>query len=233
VKDLVILRDRRAVTSSLVLAEAFKKEHKNVLRDIKNLNLDQLNFEQMFTEGTEPDLYGRDRKIYYMNRDGFTLLAMGFTGKQALDFKIRYIKAFNRMEEYGRNQERLPKTPQEKLALLLENVGASNQKVDELDDRVTDIEENTPIAPGDYNYISRRINQRVSEVARGYGNLTSKQRGELFKDINQGVKRVTGVGSRSQLRKKHYNLAVGFINDWEPSTATKAVVRQMSMNLEV
>lgn len=56
---LVIMKDQQAVTTSLQVAEVFGKEHKNVLRDISNLNLDRLNFEQMFMESTEPDLYGQ------------------------------------------------------------------------------------------------------------------------------------------------------------------------------
>src|SRR5690606_31871146 len=58
-----------------------------------------LNFEEMFFQGEIPDSYGRPRKTYFMNRDGFTLLAMGFTGKKALEFKLKYIEAFNRMEQ--------------------------------------------------------------------------------------------------------------------------------------
>jgi len=96
--DLVIMKDKQAVTSSLQVAEVFKKEHKNILRDIDNLEIDRLNFEHMFMTGNEPDSYGRDRKVIYMNRDGFTLLAMGFTGKKAMGFKLQYIEAFNKME---------------------------------------------------------------------------------------------------------------------------------------
>ncbi|MBU7562640.1 phage antirepressor KilAC domain-containing protein [Pediococcus ethanolidurans] len=96
--DLVIMKNKQAVTSSLQVAEVFKKEHKNILRDINNLEIDRLNFEHMFMAGNEPDSYGRDRKVIYMNRDGFTLLAMGFTGKKAMGFKLQYIEAFNKME---------------------------------------------------------------------------------------------------------------------------------------
>lgn len=230
--NLVITKNQQAVTSSLQVAEVFKKEHKNVLRDISALDLDRLNFERMFYEGVEPDSYGRDRKVIYMNRDGFTLLAMGFTGKKALNFKLKYIEAFNQMENSIIDQVELPTTPQGILKLLMTNVNESNGKVEEFGNRLTDLEQNTPVAPGDYNYISRRIGQRVREVGRGYGDLTQKQRGELFKDINQGVKRIAGVGSRSQLRERHYKAVIEFINDWEPSTATKTLVRQMALELE-
>lgn len=98
-ENLVIMKDQQAVTTSLQVAEGFEKEHRNVTRDIENLKKDVLNFEQMFFESEEPDSYGRPRKIYLMNKDGFALLAMGFTGNKALQFKLKYIEAFNQMEK--------------------------------------------------------------------------------------------------------------------------------------
>jgi anti-repressor protein len=102
--DLVMLKDQQAVTSSLKVAEVFEKEHRTVLRSIDELKKDLHNFVQMFVEGSEPDSYGRDRRVYYMNRDGFTLLAMGFTGNKALKFKLKYIEAFNEMEAEIQNE---------------------------------------------------------------------------------------------------------------------------------
>lgn len=97
--NLVIMKDKQAVTSSLNVSGNFDKEHKNVLRDIENVKKDVLNFELMFVEGSEPDYYGRDRKVYYMNRKGFMLLVMGYTGKKAMQFKSDYIDAFDAMEQ--------------------------------------------------------------------------------------------------------------------------------------
>lgn len=232
--NLVIMKNQQAVTSSLQIAEAFGKQHKDVLEAIRDKMSTAENSAlfKMFYEDTYVAGNGKRNRMYYMNRDGFTFLAMGFTGKKADEFKLKYIEAFNQMENSIKAQLELPTTPQGILKLVLENVNDSNEKVEELGTRLTDLEQNTPVAPGDYNYISRRISQRVREVGRGYGELTQKQRGELFKDINQGVKRIAGVGSRSQLRERHYKAVIEFINDWEPSTATKTLVRQMALELE-
>ena len=103
VTKLVILHSNQPVTTSLKVAEVFEKEHKNVIRDIRKLIADanQLKIEpvKMFDESTYIDKKNEQRPMYYMNRDGFTLLAMGFTGEKALRFKLAYINAFNRMEE--------------------------------------------------------------------------------------------------------------------------------------
>lgn len=97
--NLVIMKNKQAVTSSLQVAETFGKRHRDVLKAITNLQKDVRNFAHMFNETNIPDSYGRDRKAFYMNRDGFTLLAMGFTGSEALAFKLKYIDAFNAMEQ--------------------------------------------------------------------------------------------------------------------------------------
>ncbi|MFJ8516143.1 Rha family transcriptional regulator [Lysinibacillus xylanilyticus] len=96
--NLVIIQNRQVVTTSLQVAESFEKRHDNVMRDIESFKKDVLNFEEMFYETDTPDSYGRPRRTYLMNRDGFTLLAMGFTGSKALDFKLKYIQEFNEME---------------------------------------------------------------------------------------------------------------------------------------
>lgn len=87
------------MTSSLQVSETFSKEHRNVLRDVKNLTAQNSAVKKYFFEDTYINSRGQEYPIIYMNRDGFTLLAMGFTGKQALAFKLKYIDAFNQMEQ--------------------------------------------------------------------------------------------------------------------------------------
>lgn len=102
---MITERDGIPVTTSRAVAEQFGKQHKNVIRDIENLRatldetengkaFNRLNFEPV----TLPDAKGESRPAYLLTRDGFTLLAMGFTGAKAVQFKVAYINAFNRME---------------------------------------------------------------------------------------------------------------------------------------
>ncbi|MGX5815852.1 phage antirepressor KilAC domain-containing protein [Lacticaseibacillus rhamnosus] len=94
--ELVIMHNKQAMTTSLRVAEVFGKDHKNVIQSIENLAAEK-SAAKFFAEATY-DNRGKQYPMYYMNRDGFTLLAMGFTGKKALKFKISYINAFNSME---------------------------------------------------------------------------------------------------------------------------------------
>ncbi|MCA1343919.1 Rha family transcriptional regulator [Lactiplantibacillus pentosus] len=226
--DLVIMKNKQAVTSSLQVAEVFEKNHRDVLKAITNLKKDVRNFAQMFSETNIPDSYGRNRRAFYMNRDGFTLLAMGFTGDKALKFKLQYIEAFNSMEE----QVKLPTSPREIARLALQANEETNQRLDSVEGDVKDLKENQVIPNPEYSALGRRVNQRVSEVAHSYGHITQKQRGELFKDINGGIKKIANVSARSMLRKKDYQMVMDFINDWEPSTATKTIIRQTSLKFD-
>ena len=91
-------RDGQAVVSTLEVAERFGKQHKHVLESIRNLAAENSAAKSMFYETTFENR-GKEYPMYLMNRDGFSLLAMGFTGKEALAWKIKYIEAFNKMEE--------------------------------------------------------------------------------------------------------------------------------------
>lgn len=96
--DLVIMKNKQAVTSSLEVAKTFGKQHKHVLESIDNLVAENSTAKSMFAESTYENR-GKQYRMVYMNRDGFTLLAMGFNGNKALDFKLKYINAFNKMEQ--------------------------------------------------------------------------------------------------------------------------------------
>lgn len=97
--ELVKVMRNEAVCTSKDIAAHFRKQHSHVLRDIDALKKDVSNFGAMFFETKLPDEYGRKQRAYLMNRDGFTLLAMSFTGKKALQWKLKYIAAFNAMEK--------------------------------------------------------------------------------------------------------------------------------------
>ena len=107
--NAVELRHGVPTTTSLKVAEVFGKQHKDVLKSIRNLeipaDLSQRNFTLTSTKVRQPNGGSRTIPMYNITRDGFTLLAMGFTGKVAMQFKIAYIQAFNAMEEKLREHE--------------------------------------------------------------------------------------------------------------------------------
>ena len=122
------------VVSSRQIAENFDKNHRDVLRAVDNLKEDVRNFAQMFFESTEPDSYGREQRAYLMNRDGFTLLAMGFTGKAALEWKLKYIAAFNEMEKKLTGQPQLTRSQLLATALI-----AAHEELEEKDKQIAEL----------------------------------------------------------------------------------------------
>ena len=107
----------KIVTSSQAVAYYFEKDHGKVLRSIRSLLSFQETSESMTKNGYTPKWFyeyqytneqnHQTYPAFLMTRDGFTLLAMGFTGKKALEWKIRYIQAFNEMERKLKEQENL------------------------------------------------------------------------------------------------------------------------------
>ena len=110
---------KQPMTDSFRVAERFGKQHKNVLRAIQNLECSpefaKRNFELCFKISELQN--GKPQPYYKMTKDGFTFIAMGFTGKEAAKFKEDYINAFNEMHNFL-NSEQLSLIAQFNKALL-------------------------------------------------------------------------------------------------------------------
>jgi len=98
-KELVIYNESNVpVTNSLLVAQKFEKRHDHVLAVIRKLTTENSGVLLMFEESTYLNENNKPQPLFIMNRDGFTLLVMGFTGKKAFQFKLDFIDAFNKME---------------------------------------------------------------------------------------------------------------------------------------
>lgn len=111
--ELVCIKRNEPVADSLQVAEMFGKRHNHVLRDIDKImkTLSKIGQPEerkmMFIPSRRKAADGNSHRMYYMNRDGFSLLTMGFTGDKAMEWKLKYIEAFNRMEEIIRDPGRM------------------------------------------------------------------------------------------------------------------------------
>lgn len=97
--ELVTLYKNQLVTDSRQVAEHFGKQHKHVIEAVENIKAENSALTQMFYETSYTAGTGKHYKMYLMNRDGFSLLVMGFTGKAALKWKLKFLEAFNAMEK--------------------------------------------------------------------------------------------------------------------------------------
>lgn len=109
IEDMIQTENGVPTTTSLVIAQAFDKEHKDVLRAIANLECSQDFIERNFALYEYSKDLGigiRKYPAYHLTRDGFVFLAMGFTGKKAAAWKERFLEAFNAMEAALLRQQR-------------------------------------------------------------------------------------------------------------------------------
>lgn len=108
--NLVVIQNNQVVVSSKDIAEHFGKHHKDVLENIRHILVAE-NSATKFFQQSSTVYRGQEFPMYLMNRDGFSLLAMGFTGKKALQWKLKYIEAFNEMENALQNSSKALEFP--------------------------------------------------------------------------------------------------------------------------
>ncbi|ANZ62546.1 antA/AntB antirepressor family protein [Secundilactobacillus paracollinoides] len=139
-------------------------------------------------------------------------------GKQARQYFISMEK-----------QAQLPQSPAERLQLVMQVTNDQTQRIEKIDSRVTDLEDNQFLAPGEYNYLSKAISKTINNFINAQQTgLNMKQRRELYKDINGGVKKITGIQTRSQLREGDFQNVQDYVSNWVPSTATLALIKQLA-----
>ncbi|GEU27908.1 antirepressor [Bacillus anthracis] len=233
---IIELNNQRLLTTEQ-LAEFYGASEKQIKQNFNN-NKDRFIERKHFykLEGQElKDFKNRVENFDLVGRNANSLILWTKQGAGRHSKMLGTNRAwdmFDELEEnYFNKQPKLPTSQRELAMLALSANEETNERVDVIEKEVADLKDNQKIGADDYGYLSRRVHQRVAEVARGFGKITKEQRGKLYKDINSGIKQITGVGTRSQLREKHYPMVIEYINDWEPSTATKTVVRQMSLDL--
>lgn len=110
------------VVSSRQVAEDFEKRHADVIKAIEDkMKVNEiLRSPKYFIESTYTDKSNRQSKEYLLTRDGFSFIVMGFNGKRADEWKLKYIEAFNKMESYIKDKNKLPRNFAEALRLAAE-----------------------------------------------------------------------------------------------------------------
>lgn len=184
------------LTNSKLVAEVFEKEHKHVREAIKKLltTAENSTVRQMFSESTYLNEQNKEQPMFIMNQDGFTLLAMGFNGKKAMEFKLKYIEAFNKMKKeievtkpsvpqnYLEALKSLVKAEEEKQQLALENKKQQEQILTiskanmELGNKITEM---LPKVSYYDKILQSNATMTITQIAQDYGMTAMRLNKEL------------------------------------------------------
>ena len=230
--EIIINNDNGTLTvSSLQVAEDFEKEHRNVIQSIAKLITEiqpAENSARYFLSSSYVDAKGESRKCYNLTRDGFSLLVMGFTGKKALEWKLKYIEAFNLMEQKIR--ERYSDiSPQLQFLIDMERKQKQlEKKQEELESKIADISEirdNTIKATFEYGRISSELQKSISKTVKircidicGTAQMYEAVHKSIENTIYSDIKKRFEVSSYRELAYNQFADALLFIEMWQPNS---------------
>ncbi|AUJ55010.1 TPA: ORF6C domain-containing protein [Staphylococcus aureus] len=171
---------------------------------------------------------GQNRNVTIINESGLYSLIFSSKLENAKRFK-RWVtsEVLPTLRKTGAYQ--VPSDPMQALRLMFEATEETKQEIKNVKDDVIDLKENQKLDAGDYNFLTRTINQRVAHIQRLHAITNQKQRSELFRDINSEVKKMTGASSRTNVRQKHFDDVIEMIANWFPSQATLYRIKQIEM----
>nr|DAZ71446.1 MAG TPA: regulatory protein [Caudoviricetes sp.] len=215
--NLVIMHDKQVVTTSLKVAEIFGKEHKHVMETVRKLTAENSTVRKMFIEDSYLNSRNQQQPMYYMNRDGFTLLAMGFTGSKAMEFKLKYIEAFNKMEQIVRQE--LPQTPEEKLALTMQVTLRLDKRVGKLEKSIDEIQNKSEIDSDQRYKLGVARNKKAVKALGGKGSNAYKDKAlsrKTFRALEHSLKKKFVISRYEDLKKENFDKAKNFISNWYP-----------------
>lgn len=177
------------------------------------------------------DTPGGKQDVVVINQSGVISLVLSSKLPEARKFK-RWVtsEVIPSVLKHGSYQVK-QLSPTEMLKLQNDSILEVSEKVDRVEDKVDTYIENQAVNATDYGAISTAVTHRVHQYAAIH-HIEKENRGPLFKDLNSQIKQVTGAGNRSRIKSKDYDMVIRFIDTWEPSTATKAIIEQMSLDLD-
>ncbi|EDS77330.1 putative antirepressor [Clostridium botulinum C str. Eklund] len=221
-------KDGQLVVTSRQIARDFEKEHAKVNRDIENLiegiakNGDTYNHLFIGTQ-YQNEQNKQWYKEYLLTRDGFSLLVMGFTGPKALQWKLKYIEAFNKMEKVLKTKQL---SPMEQLKLQYEVIEEHEEKLSSIETKVNKLENSMTIDYAQQEELSSLARKIVVQALGGkntpaYKELNKKAFSTLWRDF----KRIMQVNSYKNTSVKQFYRAKDLINNWKPNRELELMIK--------
>lgn len=177
------------------------------------------------------DTLGGKQNLTIVNESGFYSLVFGSKLPSAKKFKHWVTsEVLPTLRKTGRYE--IPNDPMGALKLMFEAQTQTNEKVAVCDRRITELEENKLLNPGEYNYISRAIKKKVKQVKSELNmDLAQKQNSQVYRAINRDLNCFIGIKTRSQFRAKDFDKALEFIENWQLSYTDKKIIEQLALEV--
>jgi Rha family phage regulatory protein len=215
---LVFVDNNRPATDSLSVSDSFNKDHSRVLRDIRELGCSEEFRVGNFAESIYLNAQGRETPKVVMSEQGFTLLAMGYTGKKAMEFKEKYILQFHEMRNEIDRKKVVPLNDRQALVQSLRLVTELSDEMEEVKAEVKQIreavEEQITIDHGEQRKIQKAVARRVYEMC---SEETSTR--ELFPQLYREIKDRWAVASYRDVRRNEVDQVLQYIEAWKPKVA--------------
>lgn len=232
-KNLVIMKDSQAVTSSLNVADTFEKNHQHVLRDLDGLKEGVQNWTDLYWEDTY--IHPQNKQPYrmiYMNRDGFALLAMGFTGKRALQFKLKYIQAFNAMESRVKDASLM--SPEDIMIATLEAQKEFKANLRLVQDDVADLKQEINLSRLQKSHLSKLVRTNAMAAVGGKkSNAYKKLYRVAISEHWRVVKNYFHVASYEEIPKMKFDEAMEVVEMWSPSMGLAYEIKRLNSQVEL
>ena len=235
-KDVVITRndDGELVVTSRQVAEDFGKQHQHVTQAIENLISENSLLKSMMMESEYTTERGRKYKEYLLTRDGFSLLVMGFTGSKALEWKLKYIEAFNKMEEYIKGQatpQIKPLTTEETLELQFRFTKEVKKEVKELKEDFNSFKDNAPLFNVECDDLMDKVKSIATKVLGGYGSPAYKNKSlssRVYADIQYQIRREFQVRKYKAIKRKDLGKALDILSNYRAPLVLDDEIRQVN-----
>lgn len=217
--QLVFIENEQAVTDSLLISKVFGKRHDRVLQDIRDLGCSAEFRLHNFVESIYINGQGRETPKFLMNRKAFTLLAMGYTGARAMEFKEEYIEKFEKMEE----QLKQPSNTK----LLLQTALKQEERLEVVETDVKYLKDNMRINGPQEQRIGKNARGRIMECLGGKDSVAySEISRKVFSLFWNEFKNYFEVPRYGELPKVRFEEALQFIQEWTPSTALRLEINK-------
>lgn len=127
---------------------------------------------------------------------------------------------------------KLPDNPMDILKLTYEALNQTNKSVAQHEYRIKELEDNKLLNPGEYNYISKAVKNKVKQVMNELDmDLKGKQKNQIYKAINRDLNCFIGIKTRSQFKAKDFDKALEFVQNWQLSYTDKKIIEQLEFNI--